>query len=78
MLSYEDFIERLEIIKRKNKEKYKFILKSGEPFKQCLFKLFKQVWDSECLPEQWRETIIVQIPKGGGKDPSEYNNQRAK
>ena len=75
-LTYADFNKRLEIIEKENKDKYKFILKSGQAFKNCIFNLFKKVWESESIPEQWRETIIIQIFKGGHKDPSEYDSQR--
>ena len=68
-------MKRIKTISVKHADKYKFILKAGQGFRNCLFKLFKQVWDTEHKPEQWRNTIIVQLFKQKG-DFSDYNNQR--
>ena len=37
--------------------------------------MFSKVWDSEVKPQQWRNTVIVQIYKKKG-DFSDFNNQR--
>lgn len=65
-LTKEDFEKRLKILNTKCKEKYKYILKSGDGYRSCLFDLFSRVWKSEDKPQQWRNTIIVQIYKGKG------------
>ena len=43
----EDFESRLKIIKKKCKEKYSFVLNSGEGLKNCIFDLFAKVWKHE-------------------------------
>ena len=70
-LTYDNFNKRLEVLEKENKDKYKFNLKSGQAFKSCIFNLFKSVWKNESIPNQMRETIIIQTFKGGHKDPSE-------
>ena len=62
----EMFDHSLEILKKKNKDKYKFILKGGRDLKLALFKLFNMVWCSEQKPDQWRRTEIIQLYKGKG------------
>ena len=74
-LTKDDFENRLKLLKKKCKEKYNFILKSGDGLKNCLFDLFSKVWSVESKPEQWKETVIIQLYKGVG-DPSSYNSQR--
>jgi hypothetical protein len=74
-LTKDDFENRLKLLKKKCKEKYNFILKSGDGLKKCLFDLFSKVWSVESKPEQWKETVIIQLYKGVG-DPSSYNSQR--
>ena len=74
-LSKEDFDKRLKTLKTKFQEKYKFILKAGDGYKDCLFSLFSNIWGSEDKPQQWRNTVIVQIYKGKGSI-SDYNSQR--
>ena len=51
------------------------LLSSGDGLKDCLFELFSKVWAVESKPEQWKETVIIQLYKGIG-DPSSYNCQR--
>ena len=58
-----------------SKEKYRFILKSGEGYKNCIFRLLSQVWKDEVKPQQWRNTIIIQLYKGKG-ETFDYNCQR--
>ena len=74
-LDYDDFLRRMKIVSLKGKEKYKFLINSGQAFKDCLFQLFKNVWESEKIPDQWRNTVIIQLSKGKG-DPSDYSNKR--
>ena len=71
----EAFDNRLKIVQMKAKDKYKFLINSGEAFKKCVYKLFEKIWDQERKPQQWRDTIIVQLFKGKGES-SDYNNQR--
>ena len=74
-LKEEDFLSRLGVISKKQGEKYKFILKAGEGFKNCIFNLFKQVWECEQKPKQWRNTILIQLFKGKGSI-NEFSTQR--
>ena len=71
----DDFDNRLKTIAAKSKDKYKFLLKSGEGFKNCIFRLFGQVWKEEAKPQQWRNTVIIQLYKGRG-EVFDFNNQR--
>ena len=64
--NHDDFSELLKILQKKNKSKYKFILKSGVDYQKCLFKLFSMVWDTEQKPRQWEFTIAHQLFKGSG------------
>ena len=54
-------------IKKKSKNKYDFITKAGKAFHYALFNLFRTIWSSEMVPEGWRESILVQLRKSGGK-----------
>ena len=74
-LSIEVFENSLKELEKKNKEKYAFILKSGNDYKQALYKLFSLVWNAEEKPDQWRNTLIVQLFKGKG-EKNEFGNQR--
>ena len=75
-LQFEDFNNRMKVLKTKYKDKYQFVLKAGEGYKGCLYKLFSKVWKFEDKPQQWRDTIIVQLYKGKGEESS-FNNQRS-
>ena len=74
-LKEDDFLARLKKISKKQGDKYKFILKAGKGFQNCIFSLFKQVWESEQKPLQWRNTIVIQLFKGKGSI-NEFSNQR--
>ena len=72
--SHEDFSDLLKHLQKKNKSKYKFILKSGLDYQKCLYKLFKMIWESESKPTQWECTIAHQLFKSKGlkSDLSNY------
>ena len=74
-LSTEMFEESLNILRIKNKDKYRFILHGGKDLKLALFKLFKIVWCTEQIPDQWRKTDIIQLYKGKG-EIDEFGSQR--
>ena len=40
------------------------------------YKLMECVWKKEEIPDSWRETVIVQLPKSNGKDPTDLDNKR--
>ena len=71
----EDFENRLKEIEAKSGGKYKFLLRSGNGFKNCVFRLFNQIWKEEEKPQQWRNTVIIQLYKGKG-ETCDFNNQR--
>ena len=73
--SPEIFENSLQELKKKNKDNYEFVLKSGSDLKLALFKLFNLVWTYEEKPEQWRKTGIIQLYKGKG-ERNEFGNQR--
>ena len=62
-------------MKTKHQDKYKFIVKAGGGYQECLFSLFSDIWESEEKPQQWRNTVIVQIYKGKG-DKNDFDFQR--
>ena len=70
-----DYDNRLKLLKTKHQDKYKFIVKAGAGYQDCLFSLFSNIWESEEKPQQWRNTVIVQIYKGKG-DKNDFDFQR--
>ena len=75
VLNFSDFENRLKLVQKKGKSKYDFILKSGEAYKRIIFELFDKIWTTEMKPQQWRNTMIVQIHKGKG-DLCSFDSQR--
>ena len=71
----DDFGKLLKNLKKKNKEKYQFILKAGTDFLRVLYSLFKKTWESGRKPKQWEKTTAHQLYKGKGK-ATEFKNQR--
>ena len=65
-LTREIFDKSLLDLKKKNGDKYKFILRAGSDYRNALYNLFKKVWSSEEKPDQWNKTTIVQLYKGKG------------
>ena len=55
-LKIEDFTDIIKNLHKKNKEKYKFLLRAGHDLKMTIFKMFQYVWNKEKKPDQ-----IVQI-----------------
>ena len=58
------FENSIKELKKKNSNKYEFILEVGNDFKEALYKLYSLVWDSEDKPDQWRKTMIIQASGG--------------
>ena len=71
----EDFGKLLKNLKKKNKEKYQFILKAGSDYLRILYNLFKKTWETESKPKLWEKTIAHQLYKGKDKI-TEFSNQR--
>ena len=70
-----DFEDRMKVLETKCANKYKFIVNSGEGYRNCLFSMFANIWQTEDKPQQWRNTVIVQLYKGKGSK-SDFNCQR--
>ena len=71
-LHREDLENRL---KKMDKDKYRFLLNAGDGLKNCVFRLFSQVWKDEVKPQQWRNTVIIQLYKSKGEACC-FDNQR--
>ena len=74
-ITVNDMKSRMKKLAKKGPEKYRFLLKSGNSFKEVIFELCKKVWMEESKPQQWRNTVIIQLYKGKGPK-EEFNNQR--
>ena len=74
-LEYSDFEARMSTVALKYPEKYQFVINSGKGFQNCIFNLFLKVWETEKKPQQWRNTVIVQLYKKKG-DISSFDSQR--
>ena len=68
----ESYWELLDRLKAKNKRSYDFIVKSGDKFKKAILKLVKRVINTEEIPENFLETLLVQLYKGKGSQ-QEFN-----
>ena len=75
ILDYSDFERRIQIVSSKFGEKYKFLINAGQGLRNCLYQLFSSVCETESNPQQWRDTVRVQLYKSKG-DPSSFDSQR--
>ena len=41
------------------------ILKCGGPLLDYILKLFHAVWKEKCVPSEWRDALLVPVPKKG-------------
>ena len=39
----------------------------GNKLLNRMYKLVRQIWEEKRIPQEWKETIIVAIHKGGGR-----------
>ena len=74
-LSFQQFNFSLETLSKKPGSKYEFIVNSGPSFTSALFKIYQVVWQTECIPDSWKKTDLVQVYKGTG-EMSNLNNYR--
>ena len=70
----EIFYKSLEVIKKKTGNKYDFVTKGGNSMILAMLTLFKAVWKTEIIPQQWQESTLTQLFKGG--KPSNLDNFR--
>ena len=63
-LSSETFEKILIALSKKPGQKYKFITRAGNSFKLALLNLFQIIWRTECIPSEWHESNVIQLPKG--------------
>lgn len=66
-LTNDDLCVLLKNLEKNYKNKYKFILKAGSSYQNCLFKLFKLTWLHEIKPAQWEKTTAHQLYKESGE-----------
>ena len=64
-----DFDEVIKKFESKTTKSYDFLLKSGEKYKQAMFKLCKKMIESEEFPESFKKTLLYMI--WGKKGPAE-------
>ena len=74
-LEYEDFEARLKHVAQNSGDKYTFLLKAGQDFRNCVYQLFSKVWETEEISQQCRKTVIVQLYKMKG-DITSFDSQR--
>ena len=75
-LPFDVFMKILNDLKNKPGGKYDFITKSGYNLLSSIFNLFQIIWRSERIPDDWRESLLTQLFKGGQKDFRELDSQR--
>ena len=63
-LPIETFFKTLNELKKKDGNKYDFIIRGGGSLLNAFFNLFQIVWRKEKIPEEWRESSLTQILKG--------------
>ena len=66
-LPFEAFQETMAMLRKKNGNKYDFILKGGEGLQMALYNLMCIVWKSEKIPSAWLESTSTQLPKSQNK-----------
>ena len=61
----EDFDKVVKKFKSSNKRNYDFLVKSGDSFKETSFKYCKRMFEEGDFPEDFKETVLHMIFKGG-------------
>ena len=62
-LSLQTYIKTLESLKKKSGNKYEFITKAGNSFHLALYNLYKTIWLTEKVPDDWRLSTLIQLSK---------------
>ena len=65
-LTQKVFSDSLKVLKSKKGDKYQFIIKAGEDYRNALFSLFQSVWEKKEIPTGWKKTTLLQLYKGRG------------
>ena len=71
----EVFKNILKKYEKKNKKSYDFLTKSGQEFKDAIFKLCKRMISEEEFPKRFEETTLFQLYKGKGKKDDLENSR---
>ena len=72
--SREIFNRVVKKFKKNDKRNYDFLLKTGEKFKEVVYKFCKRMLDEEVFPSSFDNTTLHQIYKGKGKREVLSNN----
>ena len=53
---------------------YQFLKHLPDRSFNCLLKIFNQIWQTDVLPDSWKEAVVIHIPKPGknSTNPSNY------
>ena len=70
-LSREDFEKELISIRSKGKSIYYDLVKSGDGFKNNVYKFMSHIWKTENIPDMWDLTTLMQVFKKGCKNSLE-------
>ena len=65
-LSHEMFSAALRKVRKRNSEKYKFLVNAGQALLGAVFELFSTVWRTERVPKKWLDSELIQLYKGRG------------
>ena len=79
-LSLDMFNRTLRNLARRKPEKYKFILKGGQSLIDATFKAFSVIWQSEIIPDDWFDSVLIQRfkCKGSVSDLNMYRHLHLK
>ena len=65
-LEYDDYLRVIEKVRLNNKNVYSDFMKSGEKFKQVIFKFFNWCYIKEIMPRSFYTTQLLKLYKGKG------------
>ena len=61
------FEDTIESVAKKHKDKYKFIIQGGKSLRDAAFSLFSLIWEKEKIPEEWYDSLLIQLHKSKSK-----------
>ena len=74
-LTWKEFQEVLVKVKLGNKSVYRDVLKAGWIFKRAYFELLNKVYSTECIPQKFQTTELMQLFKNKGSRNELKNNR---